>query len=153
MYAYSTQADSVAIGNVLGVDIILLKYNVQGRVGTPEQRTQWNIFPVNNELFTHNVFSSRCVGEPLRILNEDDVHCTKLVWMPQNAAAQTICSNTLSTANSEQSNQSEQTCSIGSVTRKRSRESENETVLKVINGNTPVEFIVDNLVIIKRSKK
>ena len=73
--------------------------------------------------------------------------------MPQNAAAQTICSNTLSTANSEQSNQSEKTCSIGSVTRKRSRESENETVLKVINGNTPVEFIVDNLVIIKRSKK
>ena len=83
MLAFNTsQAEIVALGNILNVDIFVLTYNLRNRDSSPEERTQWNEFPVNHGLAFENVFS-RNTQEQLRILHEDDVHFTKLVWMPE----------------------------------------------------------------------
>ena len=37
-----SQAEVVALGNVLNVDIFMLSYNLQTAQGAPEERTQWN---------------------------------------------------------------------------------------------------------------
>ena len=75
------QAEVVAMGNVLGADIFMLSYNIQGRQGTQEQRTQWSEFKVNRGLSQYNVFWRN--SEPLHILHEDESHFTKLVWLPR----------------------------------------------------------------------
>ena len=75
------QTEVVAMGNVLGADIFMLSYNIQGRQGTQEQRTQWSEFKVNRGLSQYNVFWRN--SEPLHILHEDESHFTKLVWLPR----------------------------------------------------------------------
>ena len=42
-----SQAEVVALGNVLNVDIFMLTYNLQTTQDTPEERTHWNHFQVN----------------------------------------------------------------------------------------------------------
>ena len=76
-----SQAEVVALGNVLNVDIFMLTYNLQTTQGTPEERTQWNHFQVNAGLANENEFW-RNTEEPLKYLHEDEVHFLKLVWMP-----------------------------------------------------------------------
>ena len=85
MLAFNTsQAKIVVLGNILNVDMFLLTYNLRNRESSPEERTQWNEFPVNHGLAFEKVFS-RNTQEQLRILHEDDVHFTKLVWMPESS--------------------------------------------------------------------
>ena len=76
------EAEIAAMGNVLGVDIYMLTYNIQGRPGTQVERTRWNLLKVNPALSFYNTF--RRNPEPLRILHEDEVHFSKLVWLPSN---------------------------------------------------------------------
>ena len=87
----SSQAELIALGNVMKVNINLLTYNLQGREGPPEDRAQWNLFQFNPALANENVFC-RSVNEPLRILHEDEVHYTKLVWMPAPGSLETDAS-------------------------------------------------------------
>ena len=61
---------------------VVLTYKIQGREGALKDRTQWNRFGFNPELASHNAFSIRCQRETLRILHEDEVHFTKLVYLP-----------------------------------------------------------------------
>ena len=77
----SSQAEIVALSNVLQVDIHLLTYNIQGMVGRPENRTHWSIFPAIADLAYEVIFSNRCAGEVLKILHEDEVHYMKMIWM------------------------------------------------------------------------
>ena len=87
MMAFNTsQAEIAALGTVLNVDIFVLTYNIQNRDGTQEERTQWNEFPLNHGLACESVFCTN-TQEPLRILHEDEVHFTKLVWMPLSVSA------------------------------------------------------------------
>ena len=214
MFAYNTsQADIIALGNVLNVTILCLTYNLQGRSGTPEERTQWNTFPFNPDVGYPNVFSTRCEQrqEPLRILHEDEVHFSKLVWMPaatshnefeqettscesepatthqyepqpattqhseQEPATTPQCEPQPATASPSEpepvitpqhepqpatTSPSEPepattgpkpTCSEGTLTRKRSRETIKAKVM-VENNNQPLSFIVDKLISKKRKR-
>ena len=76
------EAEIAAMGNVLGVDIYMLTYNMQGRPGTQVERTRWNFLKVNPALSFYNTF--RRNPEPLRILHDDEVYFSKLVWLPSN---------------------------------------------------------------------
>ena len=76
-----SQAEVVALGNVLNVDIFMLTFNLQTTQGTPVERTQWNHFQVNAGLANENEFW-RNTEEPLKILHKDEVHFSKLAWMP-----------------------------------------------------------------------
>ena len=106
----SSQAEIVALSNVLQVDIHLLTYNIQGMVGRPENRTRWNIFPANADLADEVIFSNRCAGEVLKILHEDEVHYMKMIWMGTTGGDEDPIPETNST------------CRQGSLTRKRSRD-------------------------------
>ena len=85
MTSYNTsEAEVVAMGNVLKVKIISLTYDITGRVGDPHERTQWHVFEHNNDFAPHNVFSNVSAGEDLRLLHDDEVHYTKLIWNPRD---------------------------------------------------------------------
>ena len=105
----------------------MLTYNIQGRVGELTERTRWNKFEFNLAMTTCIVFSDKNSKEPLKILNEDEVHYTKLVWMPKttngnegSSADDNVNNDTLPTNFAEQMNES--SLSQGSLTRQRSRD-------------------------------
>ena len=85
MTSYNTSdAEVVAMGNVLKVKIISLTYNIKGRVGDLHERTQWHVFEHNTDFAPHNIFSNVSAGEDLRLLHDDEVHYTKLIWNPRD---------------------------------------------------------------------
>ena len=50
------------------------------------ERTEWNSIKFNPDMSQQNVFC-RSADEPLRILHEDEVHYSKIIWMPANDVA------------------------------------------------------------------
>ena len=83
IYSWITSStEIIALGNILKIDILVLTYNIQGRPGNPTERTEWEEFKFNQDVTVDNVFSQRACGETLRILHQDEVHFTKLVWLP-----------------------------------------------------------------------
>ena len=106
MFSFNTSdAEIIALGNVMKIDILILSYNLQGRIGPPVERTQWNLVKFNPDMAQQNVFC-RSANEPLRILHEDEVHYAKLIWMPENAAAAQMPFNDEATPVSETSSAS-----------------------------------------------
>ena len=102
----------------------MLTYNIQGRPGTPAERTEWKVIKFNPDVTVDNVFSVRAAGEHLRILHQDEVHFTKLVWLPDSPdlVDQTITLNRTSTE--------------GSLTRQISKDNN-------IQRGLSVEFVTD----------
>ena len=122
MISFNTSnAEIIAIGNVLKVNIHVLTYNIQGRVGELTERTRWNKFEFNPAMTNCNVFSDRSGKEPSKILNEEEVHYTKLVWMPEttngnecSSADDTLNNDTIPTSFADHMNES--SSSQGSLT-------------------------------------
>lgn len=137
MYSFNTsEAEIIAIGNVLKVDIVMLTHRMQNREGPSEERTQWRRFGFNPDLVRDSVFSSLSTGETLKLLHEDEVHFAKLVWMPSKE---------------EWNPYGESTDSIsreGSLTRQRSNEKSNDC-LKVTYAKES-SIIVDQILNKKR---
>ena len=134
MISYNTSnAEIIAIGNVMKVDIVVLTHRLQGREGSLEERTQWSRFGFNPDLAEHNVFSIRCQGETLKMLHEDEVHYTKLVYLPTK--------DDYTPVRNEEGNSSIST--EGSLTRQRS--SEKNTGSLRVQFNTESSIIVDNI--------
>ena len=82
---------------------IILSYNLQGRIGPRVERTQWNSIQFNPDMSKQNVFC-RSANEPLRILHEDKVHYTKLIWMPENDVTSPLPGNDTATPLPQSSN-------------------------------------------------
>ena len=125
LYSWNTSdTEIIALGNILKVDIIMLTYNIQGRPGTQAERTEWKVIKFNPDVTVDNVFSVRAAGEHLRILHQDEVHFTKLVWLPDSPdlVDQTITLNRTSTK--------------GSLTRQISKDNN-------IQRGLSVEFVTD----------
>ena len=77
-----SNAEIVAIGQVLNANVIVLTYNIQNRRGSREERTQWNQFDLHPGFaLPQNIFSRRSPNT-LRLLNEDNVHFRFLIWLP-----------------------------------------------------------------------
>ena len=134
MISYNTSnAEIIAIGNVMKVDIVVLTHRLQGREGSLKERTQWSRFGFNPDLAEHNVFSIRCQGETLKMLHEDEVHYTKLVYLPTK--------DDYTPVRNEEGNSSIST--EGSLTRQRS--SEKNTGSLRVQFNTESSIIVDNI--------
>ena len=113
---------------------VVLTYKIQGREGALKDRTQWNRFGFNPELASHNAFSIRCQRETLRILHEDEVHFTKLVYLPTKDDY--VPGGIEKGGNSSISSE-------GSLTRQRSN-GKNSCGLRV-QFNTDSSIIVDNI--------
>ena len=132
MYSFNTsEAEIIAIGNVLRVDIVMLTHKIQGRERTFEERTEWKRFGFNPDLVQDSVFDILSTGETLKLLHEDEVHYTKLVWMPSKEEWNPYGASSDSISNE------------GSLTRQRSNEKSSDC-LKV---TYPVEssIIVDQI--------
>ena len=65
----------------MNTDVLVLTYNLTSKEGQPEERTQWNSFPLHHGYASPNVFSSR-TSQTLRILHEDETHYRALIWRP-----------------------------------------------------------------------
>ena len=135
MISYNTSnAEIIAIGNVMKIDIVVLTYKMQGREGALEDRTQWSRFGFNPDMADHNAFSIRCQGETLKLLHEDEVHYAKLIYLPTK--------NDYVPGGIEKGGNSS-ISSEGSLTRQRSNE-RNSCGLRV-QFNTESSIIVDNI--------
>ena len=106
------------------------------------------------------MFSDMCLNETLRILNEDDVHFSKLVWMPTSVlepeaepVSSAPCDNEAVGENVPLVNTTPTTsvtsCAEGVVTRKRSNESMKHQ-LSIQIQNEPISMIVEKLIKKKR---
>ena len=63
MYSFNTsEAEIIAIRNVLRVDIVMLTHKIQGRERTFEERTEWKRFGFNPDL-NRAVFLIFCLLE------------------------------------------------------------------------------------------
>ena len=133
-YNNTSNAEIIAIGNVMKIDIVVLTYKMQGREGALEDRTQWSRFGFNPDMADHNAFSIRCQGETLKLLHEDEVHYAKLIYLPTK--------NDYVPGGIEKGGNSS-ISSEGSLTRQRSN-GKNSCGLRV-QFNTESSIIVDNI--------
>ena len=66
----------------MNVDVFVLTYNLINRRGAPKDRTEWGQHDLHRGYAAaENIFSRR-TSEPLRLLNEDEVHFRCMIWLP-----------------------------------------------------------------------
>ena len=103
-----SDAEVAAIGQVLNTNIVVLQYDIQNRRGrSREERTEWHQFDLHPGFAVpQNIFSRRS-SNTLRLLHEDDVHWSFLIWMPDSRNQGILSSSTnprmMSTPPSQQS--------------------------------------------------
>ena len=90
-----SDAEVAAIGQVLNTNIVVLQYDIQNRRGrSREERTEWHQFDLHPGFAVpQNIFSRRS-SNTLRLLHEDDVHWSFLIWMPDSRNQGILSSST-----------------------------------------------------------